>query len=550
MHRAWGAVAASLCAAACAAAPPARAPDHAREYANFLVGHVANLSRDYQSASDRYFEALVRSPEDDELANAAITAALDSGDADRAHQIARMARRDTGSAYVRLVRAVEAMSARRWAVARDETRRVEGGGSEQLLAHMIATWARTGDGHVDDVAPELQQLSTVRPYGALFGFEQAMAYDFAGRNTDALTAYAAAEQGGLWLPAGIERHADLLARTRARADAETLLRNGQNATNPTLSAALARLNAGSTPIVRPLTPQIGAAVGMYGLAAIYIQESDAPSGLAALTLALMLDPQFDAARIAFADAQGRIGHGDASRAALRQISDASPYAETARVMTAWSLLDDDRNDEALAAAQANASQGGVRSKRALADMYRRLQRYSDAEPLYSELITADADDWRLYFSRGVARERLNRWPDAEADFQHALQLSPDQADVLNYLGYMWVDRGEHMQEGLAMIQRAVEINPTSGAVIDSLAWAYFKMGDLNQAVEYSERAVQLDAADATLNDHLGDIYWRLNRHTEARFQWQRALALGPDDAAAVQAKIDHGLAPAPRAAHR
>lgn len=546
MHRrGWGVLAASACLAACATTV-APQPDNSRAYANFLVGHVANLSRDYSSASDRYFEALVRSPHDESLIDGAITSALASGDVVRARAIARMAPQQASAAYVHLVRAVDALSAGRWSEARHETGRVEGAASEELAARMVFTWARTGEGHVDDVAGELQQLSAVRPYGGLFSFQQAMALDFSGRRADALQAYAAAEQGGLWLPAGVERHADLLMRTGARADAETLLRDETNAANPALAAALARLGGGGAVAPDALTPAKGAAIGLYGLAAIYLQESDTSNGLAVLTLSLMLDPDFDAARVAFAEMQDRLGHREESRAALQNVNAASPYSETARVMTAWSLLDDDRNDEAVALAQANAQTGGVRSRRALADMYRRLQRYSDAEPIYDDLIAGDGDDWRLYFARGVVRERMNRWPDAEADLQRALQIEPDQADVLNYLGYMWVDRGEHLEQGLAMIERAVEIRPTSGAVIDSLAWAYFKMGRYDEALEYAERAVSLDPADATLNDHLGDIYWRLNRRIEARYQWQRALALSPDDTAAVQAKVDHGLAPEPR----
>ena len=103
-----------------------------------------------------------------------------------------------------------------------------------------------------------------------------------------------------------------------------------------------------------------------------------------------------------------------------------------------------------------------------------------------------------------------------------------------------------------MIRRAVEQRPDSGAIIDSLGWAYFRMGDYDQAIENLERAVELMPADATLNDHLGDAYWRAGRRIEARFQWQRALAYEPDDRAAIEAKLANGLPPAPagRAARR
>ena len=155
-------------------------------------------------------------------------------------------------------------------------------------------------------------------------------------------------------------------------------------------------------------------------------------------------------------------------------------------------------------------------------------------------------------ARAAARERLGRWPEAEADLQRALVLSPEQPDILNYLGYSWIDRGVRLQEGLAMIQRAVALRPASGAVIDSLGWAYFRLGDYAQALEHIERAVELQPADATLNDHLGDVYWRLGRRIEARFQWRRALSLAPDAPASIEAKMAAGLPdePAMRAAER
>jgi Flp pilus assembly protein TadD len=125
--------------------------------------------------------------------------------------------------------------------------------------------------------------------------------------------------------------------------------------------------------------------------------------------------------------------------------------------------------------------------------------------------------------------------------QRALELSPDQPDVMNYLGYSWVDRGERLTEALALIQRAVELRPMSGAIIDSLGRARYRLGDYAQALELLERAVELAPADPTLNDHLGDVYWRVERRIEARFQWQRALTFNPDDPAPIQAKIASGL---------
>jgi Flp pilus assembly protein TadD len=242
-----------------------------------------------------------------------------------------------------------------------------------------------------------------------------------------------------------------------------------------------------------------------------------------------------------AQQQSELGHIDLARRVLSDISTTSVYADSARTMEAWIVYDNGDREGGIALARAVAGSGDPRARRALADMYRGAGRFSDAEPLYTDLIAAHPNEWRSYFSRGATRERLGRWPEAEADFQHALQLSPDQPDVLNYLGYSWVDRGEHLQEGLAMIRRAAEIRPMSGAIIDSLGWAYYRLGDYAQAVDWLEAAVRLEPADATLNDHLGDAYWRTGRRIEARYQWQRAMTLDPDDPEPIRLKVENGL---------
>ncbi len=547
MKSAWrlGAAAASLVLAACANVSAQR-PNLADAYADHLVGRLANIQQDHAAAAARYFAALQRDPRNETLLEGAVTSSLAAGDVTRARQAARMAPNVGAPAYAQIVRAADQLQAGRWRQAADDLNRVEGGAGEELVARMMQVWARAADGRVDEVITDLSPLASIRPYGGLFTYQQAMALDYAGRNTEALTAYTSAASGGMFLPPAVERHADLLVRSDARGDALALLQQDANRANAQLEAALRRVQAGEAVDAERLTPARGAAIGLYGLAAIFLQESDSTNALATLTIAQILDPQLDAARIMFAQTQSGLGHGDLARNTLSQIGASSPYAESARVMEAWVLADQGRADEALALARSNAASGDPRALRALADMYRNQRRFDEAEPLYSQLVAAQPQDWRLFFARGAARERLGRWPEAEADMRRALELSPDQPDVLNYLGYSWVDRGEHMEEGLTMIRRAAELRPMSGAVMDSLGWAYFRMGDFEQAQRYLERAVELEPADATLNDHLGDVYWRIGRRIEARFQWQRALTFQPTDVAAIQAKIDNGLPPLPR----
>jgi tetratricopeptide (TPR) repeat protein len=525
-----------LAACATGASPP-----QSRAYADFLIARAAGLNHDYATSADRYAAALARAPRDSALAAAALSASLSSGDALRAR---RLAARSGDDPQAQLVRASIALSDAQWEAAAEEADAVEGAAADELLARVVLTWARVAQGRIDEVALDPAAIVQMRPYGAVFAYQQALALDYAGRTEAAAAAYDIANRGGLWLPAAIERHADLLARAGAGDQAAALLRDARNRSNPALAAALARLEGGGAVAAEPLTPAEAAAIGVYGLAVVALQEGDSARGLATATLASMLDPDLDAVWLTVALEQARLGQVQAARASLARIRSASPYLSRARAVEALLVFQSGDRDAGLSLAQAAAASGEPDAVRNWADMLRSAGRHCDAEPLYDRLLANGSDDWRLYFSRGAARERLGRWPEAEHDFQQALRLSPDQPETLNYLGYMWIDRGERLDEGLAMIARALELRPQSGAIVDSLGWAYFRLRQYERAVDLLERAAALEPADPTIVDHLGDAYWQVGRRTEARYQWRRALSLSPENPAAIEAKIEAGLSPA------
>jgi tetratricopeptide (TPR) repeat protein len=176
--------------------------------------------------------------------------------------------------------------------------------------------------------------------------------------------------------------------------------------------------------------------------------------------------------------------------------------------------------------------------------FRYVETISVLTPAIEALPSRRAADWPLYFSRGISFERTGQWERAVEDFRAALLLSPNQPDVLNYLGYTWVDRGENMVEAMEMINRALAMRPEAGYIIDSLGWGYYRLGDYEQAVTLLEQAIALDPGVSEINDHLGDALWRAGRYLEAIFHWNHALAYGPEteaDAEIIRQKIANGL---------
>ena len=157
----------------------------------------------------------------------------------------------------------------------------------------------------------------------------------------------------------------------------------------------------------------------------------------------------------------------------------------------------------------------IRPVEALGNIMRGHKRYEEAVDYYSRAIALigkpEKKNWTQFYARGTCYERIKKWPQAEADLQKAMQLSPDQPLVLNYLGYSWVDQNRNLKQGLALIERAVQLKPDDGYIVDSLGWAHYRMGNIKEAVRFLERAVELKPEDPVLNDHLGDALWRVER---------------------------------------
>jgi tetratricopeptide (TPR) repeat protein len=162
----------------------------------------------------------------------------------------------------------------------------------------------------------------------------------------------------------------------------------------------------------------------------------------------------------------------------------------------------------------------------LAQMYSRLKRWPESEAALNkadELSTKDEDKAYVEFLRGSTYERQKKYDQAEEVFRKALARDPQNAAVLNYLGYMLADRGVKLDEALIMIKKAVELEPSNGAYLDSLGWAYFRLGKYELAEDNLTKASQHMGMDPTVQDHLGDLYQKTGRLKLAAAHWERAV---------------------------
>jgi tetratricopeptide (TPR) repeat protein len=293
----------------------------------------------------------------------------------------------------------------------------------------------------------------------------------------------------------------------------------------------------------------GAGEVLYGLGAAGVRQGDEIASIVYLRLALYLSPNHGLAVISLGDLYERIKQGESAIEVYASMPLNSPLRSTAELQIGLVLESLERKDEAQKHLETLVARdpSDPDALLALANLQRTRKLFAEAADTYSRALALSEKtgraDWTTYYFRGVSYERSKRWPQAEADFKKALELYPDQPLVLNYLGYSWVDQGINLDEAFRMLRKAVDLRPEDGYIVDSLGWAYYKLGKYEDAVRELERAIELKPADPVINDHLGDAYWKVGRRLEAQFQWNHARDLNPEpeDLPKILRKIEAGL---------
>ncbi|WP_348265089.1 tetratricopeptide repeat protein [Telmatobacter sp. DSM 110680] len=243
---------------------------------------------------------------------------------------------------------------------------------------------------------------------------------------------------------------------------------------------------------------------------------------------------------------------DKAIAVSHKAVDSNPKDQELKLMLAAELVDQGKDDEGIAMAKGLLKNNPDDQKTwiTLGQIYTRLRKWKDAEDALNKatsITSKKEDNIYLLFLKGGLAERQKHFEPAEQYFHQALELDPNNAMVLNYLGYMLADKGNRLPEALKMIRKAVELEPMNGAYLDSLGWAYFKLGQYELAEENLRQAVERDQTDPTVHDHLGDLYEKTGRIRLAAAQWELSLSeysksappdVEPTEVAKVQKKLE------------
>ncbi len=518
---------------------------------SYLAARRASVERDAAAAAAFYRTALRLDPKNNELLDRAFISSVADGDIDEAVKYAeRILTIDKANRVARLVVGIRALKQKQYATAQQNINQSVRGPITDLVATLLSSWAMYGAGNTTAAIANIDKLAGPEWYPIFKDLHAGLIYELANKQKDAGIRFERAYK----LDDSALRVADAygrwLSRNKGDAAATAVYENFDKklARHPLVVAALRETRAGKklTPLVD--SAQAGAAEALYGIGASLTRRGGEDLALVYLQLALYLRPNHALALLSLGDLYELVKKPQMALKVYERVPANSPLKRNAQIQLATDLDAVDRSDDALKILRTVITEDpkDIEAIVALGNIERARKKFEDCAGTYTKAIEANEDqkpNWVLHYFRGICEERSKQWPKAEADLKKALSLQPEQAHVLNYLGYSWVDQGINLDEGMAMIRRAVEQRPDDGFIVDSLGWAYYRIGDYDNAVKNLERAIELKPEDPTINDHLGDAYWRVGRTLEARFQWQHAKDLKPEpeELPKIEAKLREGL---------
>jgi tetratricopeptide (TPR) repeat protein len=522
----------------------------------YLAGRTAARARDPNAAVEFFEKAIGFDPANPQMNERLFQLRLARGDADAAEKQAdEILKFNSQHRMARLVKGISLLKRSDYAAARENFTEAGYTPMGELSASLLNAWTYAGEGSLNAALKELDKLDANESFSSFKLYHQALIADYLKSGIRADGAYKKTyAQAGQSLRV-TQAYGNYLTRQGRKDEAERVYRSFVDGSegNVLVQDALDRMKRGEKPSPLVPSPQAGAAEALFSIATAMndTESNDVAMLYARLAAALEFDKPLIQTLLGDILAAGDDHAG--AVAAYGSVDPQSPLAGSARIQKAMSLQQSDKGKEAQAELEAliKAEPKSADAWLALGNIRRFNEDYKGADQAYAEaekqIGKPTKQHWQVLYFRGICNERLKNWTIAESLFRKALELSPDEASILNYLGYSLIDRREKLQEAFEMVKKAVELKPNDGYIIDSLGWGYYQIADFENAVINLERAVELKAGDPIIAEHMGDAYWRAGRKLEAQFQWQHAKdnEPEPDDLKRIEGKLKNGLTDPP-----
>jgi tetratricopeptide (TPR) repeat protein len=526
---------------------------------SYLAGRQARKTHDVPAAAAFYAKVLQKDPDNAAVLDAAFHMEAAQGNWPRAEALARaLVVLQPSNRLAQTFLGIVAFKAGRHAEAEAHFKGPAVHPVGDLTNALARAWIAQAQGKSDEALSGLDAQKLPDWTTSFVRYHRALLADVAGRAADARATYGQipkVDQTTLRVALAFAASAANAGDTKlAQGVLLAHLEKSRAGGHPQARALLAEIEAGKRPQLLVGTASEGMSELFFGLGELLASDSGSLGvGVIFLQFSIYLNPNSTFSLVALAGTHEMSKrHGEAI-ATYDRIPKGTPLEVAVEINKALNLAQLKKVDEAQSLLEAIGRKHprDIRPLESLGAIMRASNRFAEAVDYYTKAIALigkpDARHWAYFYARGASYERLKKLPQAEADLQRSLRLSPDQPDTLNYLGYTWVDNNRYLKKGLQLIEKAVKLKPDNGFIVDSLGWAHYRLGNFQLAVKHLEQAVTLRPDDPTLNDHLGDAYWRVGREREARFQWTHALALKPEpaDAEKMREKLEKGL-PAPK----
>ena len=525
----------------------------------FLSARTAERGNDFDSATAFYRQALTYDPKNTELRQSLLLVLLTNGQFKQALPIAEQLKTVPEiERFSRLALGIDALNKKQYKQVDILLMLSLQSDLDRMVTGLISAFAKAGAGKPNEALSMIDKLQGPEGFTLFKTYSSALIADMAGQKNKAAAFYQSAIDDKANVAAApdtyerlVEAYASFKIRAGDRAGAEALVKEATEVLSGRMVLVEFGKQIAEAKSVKPLiqTPQQGAAEVLYTVATAIDRNGAEAFSKLYLQMSLPLRPDHDATLYQLGDISAKLEQPEKAIEFFGKISKDSAYRRDAEMQLAINLAVLKRNDEAIQHLNGLLASNpeDMRTYLAIGSIYGQDKNFKQAAETYDKAVAAlkepTRNDWTIFYQRGISYERLKEWDKAEPNFLKALELFPDQPQVLNYLGYSWIDMNIKLEQGLDLIKKAVAARPQDGYIVDSLGWAYYRLGRYDEAVTQLEQAVKLRAEDATINDHLGDAYWRADRKLEATFQWAHARDSKPEpeDLVKIEEKLKNGL---------
>ncbi|MEL6089087.1 tetratricopeptide repeat protein [Bartonella schoenbuchensis] len=523
----------------------------------YLAGRIANHENETNLAINYFKQALTYNPNNIDAQKEIFEAMLSVGAFKEAvKQAKKLKAQNISHPFISLTLSIDNLIKKNYKDVKPLPQLKTSPSTNNPAFDVISAWATFGSGNHSQAIADLKKLLGPIWYNLFIHYHLALMSDLAKRPKEAKKYFMQAlnnQQGAMISPDTYERiiiaYASFQLRQKMRNQAIQTIQNGEKmlSDREILKNIRQKVEKGAN-LENPVkTPQQGAGEILYDFGTTLNRRKSEYVARIFKQLSLALYPQNDATLFQLANVSAKLNDPHQAIKLYRALSPHSPYYREGQLQLALTLANNNQHTEAIklltSLEKKNPNDRAIYI--ALSAIYMQKNNFAEAAKIMDRAIiqTVDfqKDDWKLFYQRGIAFERLKHWTKAETDLRKALELFPEQPHVLNYLGYTLIDRDQKLEESLSMLQKASALQPKNGYILDSLGWAHYKLKQYNQAVEILETAVKLQPQDPILNDHLGDVYWKVGRKREAIFQWNHAIDGQPENLEKIKEKLKFGL---------